>query len=144
MMPWTPYKLSTAHMESDPNHEYPSLIQTFIDTHTHDGVFAQDDARIKYALHRGDNGPGYRGQAAGHILGVGRVLSGRGKTTIFVDLPRGMYSQEEIDEMLSSRDKTIDEGKEEAKRQKRELKFGRGGSGSGGGGDEDADGDDDI
>ncbi|GJY18727.1 copia protein [Tanacetum coccineum] len=80
------------HMKSDPNHEYPSLIQTFFDSYTHDVVFAQDDARIKY-------------------------------TAIFADLPRGTYSKEEIDEMLSSRDKTIDEGKEEAKRQKRELEL---------------------
>ncbi|GJY53654.1 hypothetical protein Tco_0445318, partial [Tanacetum coccineum] len=51
------------------------------------------------------------------------VLARRGKTAIFADLPRGTYSMEEIDEMLSSRDKTIDEGKEEAKRQKQELEL---------------------
>ncbi|GJT79302.1 hypothetical protein Tco_1053644 [Tanacetum coccineum] len=88
-------------------------------------------------------------------------------------LPRGMYIDAEIDKMLSSGDKMIDEAKEEAKRTRRELELLRrvvrfddqmsqlltqlgshseigGGSGSGGGRDdesgedEDADRDDDI
>ncbi|GJW30501.1 hypothetical protein Tco_0047376 [Tanacetum coccineum] len=41
-------------------------------------------------------------------------------------LPRGMYIDAEIDEMLTSRDKMIDEAKEEAKRTRRELELLRG------------------
>ncbi|GJR18268.1 hypothetical protein Tco_0966795 [Tanacetum coccineum] len=182
--------LRDQHMESDLNHEYQSLIQTFFDTHTYDGVFAQDDARIKYEemvrlRDLGANTPLGRpyieeeimtqvrgGKQRGYIPGVGKVLAEKGKTAIFSDLPRGTYSQEEIDEMLSSRDKTIDEGKEEAKRElellrrvvmsdeqmsqryrdmgsEYEIDEGSGSKSGGGededaGGDEDADGDDDI
>ncbi|GKC81673.1 hypothetical protein Tco_1137390, partial [Tanacetum coccineum] len=71
----------------------------------------------------------------GNILGVGRVLAERGKSAIFADLPRGTYSQADIDEMLSSRDKTINE----------EYEIGGGSvNGSGMGGDEDAVGNEDI
>ncbi|GJZ71720.1 hypothetical protein Tco_0635571 [Tanacetum coccineum] len=35
-------------MESSMTYEYPSHISTFFDNHTYDGVFAQDEARVKY------------------------------------------------------------------------------------------------
>ncbi|GJW26393.1 hypothetical protein Tco_0040204, partial [Tanacetum coccineum] len=85
--------------KSDLNHEYPSLIQTFFDTHTHDGVFAQDDARIKYDEM-------VRLRDLGANMPLGRPYT-----------EDEIMAQAEIDEMLSSRDKTIDEGKEEQKRE---------------------------
>nr|GEU33969.1 Ty3/gypsy retrotransposon protein [Tanacetum cinerariifolium] len=74
-------------------------------------------------LHRTTPGLNIRdGDAEGSMSQYAfRVLAGRGKTVIFFDLPRGTYSQTEIDEMLSSRDKTIDEGKKEQKQKKREI-----------------------
>ncbi|GKF47908.1 hypothetical protein Tco_0141159 [Tanacetum coccineum] len=98
-----------------------------------------------------------KGKQRGYIPGVGRSLAGKGKTAIFADEPRGTYIDVEIDEMLASRAKTIDEAKEEAKRTRRDLELlmrseiggGSGSRGGGGGddepsGDEDAGGDDDI
>ncbi|GKA97673.1 hypothetical protein Tco_0825567 [Tanacetum coccineum] len=35
-------------MQADENHEYPSLISSFYDTHTHEGVWAQESARLQY------------------------------------------------------------------------------------------------
>nr|GEY21509.1 hypothetical protein [Tanacetum cinerariifolium]GEZ48960.1 hypothetical protein [Tanacetum cinerariifolium] len=34
--------------QSDERHEYPSLISTFYDMYTHDGIWAQEDARLQY------------------------------------------------------------------------------------------------
>ncbi|GJR45826.1 hypothetical protein Tco_1313929 [Tanacetum coccineum] len=51
-----------------------------------------------------------KGKKRGHIPGVSRVLTGKGKTAIFIDEPRGTYIDAEIDEI-----------KEEAKRTRREL-----------------------
>ncbi|GJX56028.1 hypothetical protein Tco_0285925 [Tanacetum coccineum] len=109
------------------------------------------------------------GKQRGHIPEVSRVLARNGTTAIFGYQPRGMYIDAEIDEMLTSRDKMIDEAKEEAKRTRRELELLRGvvrfddqmsqlltqlgshseigrgsGSGSGGGGDDESGEDDDI
>ncbi|GJR41458.1 hypothetical protein Tco_1217142 [Tanacetum coccineum] len=131
----------SAEMESSETHEYPSLISTFFDTHTYDGVFAQDNARIQYEemlrlRDLGANTPSgvpytkeeilalvRKGKQRGYIPGVGRVLTGKGKTAIFANQPRGTYTDAKIDEMLTSTDKTIDEAKEEAKRTRRELEL---------------------
>ncbi|GKC00706.1 hypothetical protein Tco_0986842, partial [Tanacetum coccineum] len=77
-------------MQSFATQEYPSLIQTFFDTHTVSGVFLWDDDRRLYeemlrlqglgtytddqimAMVRG-------GKQRGNILGVSRVLTGRGQ-----------------------------------------------------------------
>ncbi|GJZ46926.1 hypothetical protein Tco_0600758 [Tanacetum coccineum] len=40
-------------MESSETRDYPSLIQTFFNTHTDGGEFAQDEARVQYV--RGDD-----------------------------------------------------------------------------------------
>ncbi|GJX24989.1 hypothetical protein Tco_0231285 [Tanacetum coccineum] len=66
------------------------------------------------------------------------VLAGHGRNAIFIDEPRGTYTDAEIDEI-----------KEEAKRTRRELDLLRrpeieSGSGSGGGGDDEPGGDEDA
>ncbi|GJZ59202.1 hypothetical protein Tco_0615018 [Tanacetum coccineum] len=84
---------------------------------------------------------GYIMTAYGHMRkpGFNMKVARKGKTLIFVDQPRGTYTDDEIDDMLTSRDNVVEESKEDAKRQ----------NGSGGGGDdqsgrdEDADVDDD-
>nr|GEV77423.1 hypothetical protein [Tanacetum cinerariifolium] len=82
-----------------------------------------------------------KGKQRGHIPGVGKVVSENGKTAIFAAQPRGTYTEAKIDEMITSRDKTIDEAKEIGK--------GNGSGSDGGGNDEpgrdgDAGGDDDM
>ncbi|GKF39111.1 hypothetical protein Tco_0119172, partial [Tanacetum coccineum] len=113
------------------------------------------------------------GKQRGHIPRIGRVVAGKGKTTIFADQPRGTYIDAEIDAKLASRGKALDQAKEDAKRQKWELDLlrrvvtsddrmsqmlrqlgsqseidggsgARGGSGSGGGGDDQPGGDEDA
>ncbi|GJR24514.1 hypothetical protein Tco_0973041 [Tanacetum coccineum] len=98
-------------MESSNTQEYPSLIQTYYDTHTVDGVWLQDEARLQYEemLRLRDLGPNTPtgvpytgakdthdqimamvrgGKQRGHIPGVGRVLAGRGKDVLDVPMPR--------------------------------------------------------
>ncbi|GKC99961.1 hypothetical protein Tco_1170236, partial [Tanacetum coccineum] len=95
-----PSHLLSSEISSSETREYPSLIQTFFDTHTQGGKFAQDEARVQYvrgddpaevsrrqyangcALHRGlDNGHGSKGQAARAYSwcwqGLGRTRQGR-------------------------------------------------------------------
>ncbi|GJU79754.1 RNA-directed DNA polymerase, eukaryota [Tanacetum coccineum] len=61
-------------MESSKTREYPSLIQTNYDTHTVDGVWLQDEARLQYV--RGDaETQGSRPQYANGVLAVhGRLI----------------------------------------------------------------------
>ncbi|GJY53027.1 hypothetical protein Tco_0444691 [Tanacetum coccineum] len=99
-----------------------------------------------------------KGKQREHIHRVGRVLAGKGRNVIFIDKPRGTYTDVDVDEL-----------KEEAKRTRRELQLlrtvvrsddrmsemliqlesqheiGRGsGSGSGGGGDDELGEDEDV
>ncbi|GJU37993.1 reverse transcriptase domain-containing protein [Tanacetum coccineum] len=96
-----------SYADKDPNHlppseicssetrEYPSLIQTYFQTHTVDGVFLREEDRLLYEMLRlhglGSNTPTgvpytddeimaivRRGKNRGHILGVGRVLARQG------------------------------------------------------------------
>ncbi|GJW79965.1 zinc finger, PHD-type containing protein [Tanacetum coccineum] len=75
-------------MQSSATQEYPSLIQTFFDTHTVGGVFLWDKDRRLYEEMLRLHGLGTytddqimamvrRGKQRGHIPGVGRVLAGR-------------------------------------------------------------------
>nr|GEX88803.1 hypothetical protein [Tanacetum cinerariifolium] len=50
-----------------------------------------------------------KGKQRWHIPGIGRVVARKGKIIIFVDQPRGTYTNAEIDEMLASRDKALKE-----------------------------------
>nr|GEW40684.1 hypothetical protein [Tanacetum cinerariifolium] len=84
----------TYDMQSSATQEYPSLIQTFFDTHTVGGVFLWDEDRHLYV--RGDGeaiGSRHytddqimamvrRGKQHGHISGIDRVLAGRGKDVL--------------------------------------------------------------
>ncbi|GKC34899.1 ankyrin repeat-containing protein [Tanacetum coccineum] len=82
--------LRDQQMESSSTREYPSLILTFFDTHTYDGVFAQDEAREEILRLRDlrantPTGVPYteeeimvmvrKGKLRGHIPGVSRVLA---------------------------------------------------------------------
>ncbi|GJZ53132.1 hypothetical protein Tco_0608017, partial [Tanacetum coccineum] len=120
--------LRDQQMESSATREYPSLISTFFDTHTYDGVLAHDEAHVQYEemlrlRDLGANTPSgvpyteeeimamvRKGKQGRHIPRVGRVLAEKGKTTIFIEEPRSTYTNTEIDEI-----------KEEAKRTRREL-----------------------
>ncbi|GJX10966.1 hypothetical protein Tco_0200825 [Tanacetum coccineum] len=128
------FVLRDMQMESYDTREYPSLIQTYFDTPTVDGVFAQDEARLQYEemlrlRDLGANTPTgvpytedqimamvQNGKQRGHNPGVGRVLArqGRDSDDKMSQLLTQLQSQHEV----------------------------VGGSGSGGGGDEDAGGDD--
>ncbi|GJV57401.1 hypothetical protein Tco_1458406 [Tanacetum coccineum] len=102
--------------------EYPSLTQTFFDTHTVGGVFLQDEDRRLYVkemlrLH----GLGTytddqimamvrRGKEHGHIPGVSRILAGRGKDIL--DVP--LQSQHERGSATAGDDEDADEDEEDA------------------------------
>ncbi|GJW23376.1 hypothetical protein Tco_0033998, partial [Tanacetum coccineum] len=93
-------------MERSEIHEYPSLILTFYNTYTYDGVWAQDEAQIQYEMLRlrdlGANTPSGVPYTKEQILALVRKGKQRGH------IPR-------INETLASRDKKIDEAKDEAK-----------------------------
>nr|GEU49680.1 zinc finger, CCHC-type [Tanacetum cinerariifolium] len=89
-------------MESSDTREYLSLIQTYFDTHTVDGVFLRDEERIIYEemLRLKDLGPNTptgvpytddevmtmvrQGKQRWHILGVGRVLAEQGRDILTI------------------------------------------------------------
>ncbi|GJZ22490.1 hypothetical protein Tco_0559529 [Tanacetum coccineum] len=86
-------------MQSSATQEYPSLIQTFFDTHIVGGVFLQDEDRHLYEKMLRLQGLGtyiddqimaiiHGGKQRGYILGVGKVLAGRGKDVLDVPVPR--------------------------------------------------------
>ncbi|GJU20931.1 hypothetical protein Tco_1154273 [Tanacetum coccineum] len=75
--------LRDRQMESSATREYPSLIQTYFDTHTVDGVFLRDEERLLYIM---------------AIPGVGRVLAGRGKDVLMSPEPRCTHT-DDVDEL---------------------------------------------
>ncbi|GKC53828.1 hypothetical protein Tco_1076573 [Tanacetum coccineum] len=91
--------LLPSEIGSSATQEYPSLIQTFFDTHTVGGVFLRDEDRRLYEEMLRLQGLGTytddqimamvrEGKQRGHIPGVGRVLAGRGKDVLDVPVPR--------------------------------------------------------
>ncbi|GJZ91321.1 UDP-glycosyltransferase 86A1 [Tanacetum coccineum] len=50
--------LRDRQMESSTTREYPSLIQTYFDTHTVDGIFLRDEERLLYSQHEVGSGIG--------------------------------------------------------------------------------------
>nr|GEW80870.1 hypothetical protein [Tanacetum cinerariifolium] len=92
--------LRDMQMQSSATQEYPSLIQTFFDTHTVGGVFLWDEDRHLYVRGDGDaiGSRHYtddqimamvrRGKQHEHISGIDRVLAGRGKDVLDVLVPR--------------------------------------------------------
>nr|GEW33195.1 hypothetical protein [Tanacetum cinerariifolium] len=85
--------LRDRQMESSATREYQSLIQTYFDTQTVDGVFLRDKDRLLYeeilklqvlGTYIDDQMMTivHRGKQRGHILGVGRVLARRGRDVL--------------------------------------------------------------
>ncbi|GJU88079.1 hypothetical protein Tco_1300502 [Tanacetum coccineum] len=101
-----------AKMERSKTHEYPSLILTFYNTYTYEGVWVQYEARIQYEMLRlrdlGANTPSGVPYTKEQILALVRKGKQRGH------IP-------EINETLASRDKKIKEAKDEAKQKRQEL-----------------------
>ncbi|GKB77580.1 RNA-directed DNA polymerase, eukaryota, reverse transcriptase zinc-binding domain protein [Tanacetum coccineum] len=93
-------------MESSATREYPSLIQTFFQTHTVGGVFLRDEDRALYEEmlrlqglgSNTETGVPYtedeimaivrKGKQRGHLPGVGRVLPGQGTDVLSPPPPR--------------------------------------------------------
>ncbi|GKB50398.1 hypothetical protein Tco_0901151 [Tanacetum coccineum] len=97
---WLLVVLRDMQMESSKTREYPSLIQTYYDTHTVDGVFLRDEERLLYEEMLRLQGLGAntqkgvpytddeimtivrQGKQWGHLPGVGRVLAGQGRDVL--------------------------------------------------------------
>ncbi|GKA81969.1 hypothetical protein Tco_0788717 [Tanacetum coccineum] len=75
--------LLSSEIDSSATREYPSLIQTYFDTHTVDGVFLRDEERLLYV----------RGDAE-----ATRVLARRGRDVIVSPEPRCMHTAD-VDEL---------------------------------------------
>ncbi|GKC58717.1 RNA-directed DNA polymerase, eukaryota, reverse transcriptase zinc-binding domain protein [Tanacetum coccineum] len=91
--------LRDRQMQSSATQEYPSLIQTFFDTHTVGDVFLRDEDRCLYEEMLRLHGLGTYtddqimakvrwGKQRRHIPDVSRVLAGRGKDVLDVPVPR--------------------------------------------------------
>ncbi|GKA79589.1 hypothetical protein Tco_0786185 [Tanacetum coccineum] len=96
-------------MEISATQEYSSLIQTYFDIHTVDGVFLRDKERLLYEEMLTLQGLGTytddqimaivrRGKQLGNILSVGRVLAGRGRDVLVSPEPRCMHTAD-VDEL---------------------------------------------
>nr|GEU75880.1 hypothetical protein [Tanacetum cinerariifolium] len=94
-----PGHLLSSEIGSSATREYPSLIQTYFDTHTVDGVFLWDEGRLLYEEMLRLWGLGTytddqimaivrRGKQRRHISSVGRVLAGRGRDVLVSPEPR--------------------------------------------------------
>ncbi|GJZ82718.1 hypothetical protein Tco_0647891 [Tanacetum coccineum] len=93
---------------SSQTREYPSLIQTYFDTHNVDGVLLRDEERRLYELQRLQALREYtddqimvivrKDKQCRHIFGVGRVLAGRGKDVLDVPEPRCNHTSD-VDEL---------------------------------------------
>ncbi|GJV65718.1 hypothetical protein Tco_1476546 [Tanacetum coccineum] len=94
-----PGHLLPSEIGSSETREYPSLIQSFFDTHTGGGVFLRDEDRCLYEEMQRLQALGEytddqimvivrKGKQRGHIPGVGRVLAGRDKDVLDVPEPR--------------------------------------------------------
>ncbi|GJW10261.1 hypothetical protein Tco_1576088 [Tanacetum coccineum] len=100
-----PGHLLSSEICNSETREYPSQIQTYFDTHTVDGVFLRDEERLLYEkmLRLKDLGPNTptgvpytddeimaivrQGKQRGHILGVGRILTGQGRDILTIPEP---------------------------------------------------------
>ncbi|GKA73670.1 hypothetical protein Tco_0779972 [Tanacetum coccineum] len=140
-----PGHLLSSKICSSETREYPSLIQTYYDTHTVDSVFLRDEERLLYEemlrLHGlGPNTPTgvpytddeimaivHRGKQWGNLPSVGRVLAGQGR-----DVVRSDDRMSQLLTQLQSQNK-VGSG----------SGSGEGGDDDNAGEDEDADGDED-
>ncbi|GKA27731.1 hypothetical protein Tco_0713899 [Tanacetum coccineum] len=116
--------LRDRQMQSSATQEYPSLIQTFFDTHIVGGVFLWDKDRRLYEEMLRLQGLGTYsndlimamvsgGKQRGHIPGVGRVLAGRGKDVLDHESGSGSGSGAAGDDE-SGDDDDVDEDEEDA------------------------------
>ncbi|GJS25257.1 hypothetical protein Tco_0453889 [Tanacetum coccineum] len=116
---WSLAVLRDMQMQSFDTQEYPSLIQTYFDTHTVDGVFLQDEERLLYGL--GSNTSTrvpytddeimtiIRGaKQRGHIHGVGQVLACQGMDVIIPPEPRCTHTTD-VDELKKTNKARDDE-----------------------------------
>ncbi|GKE05514.1 hypothetical protein Tco_1397532, partial [Tanacetum coccineum] len=141
-------------MESFENQEYPFLIQTYFNTHTIDDIFLRDEDRLLYEEMLRLQGLGSNtstgvpytdnqimaivrhGKQQGHILGVGRVLAGKGRDVLMSREPRCTHTAD------------VDELKRTNKQLKKQIdmimkhEVGSGSGSSGGGDDEPGDNED--
>ncbi|GKE71730.1 hypothetical protein Tco_1529802, partial [Tanacetum coccineum] len=136
-------------MESSATREYPSLIQTFFQTHTVGGVFLRDEDRALYEEmlrlqglgSNTETGVPYieddimaivrKGKQRGHLPGVGRVLSGQGTDVLSpprLDVRTPPMSDDKMSHMLTQLESPTEFGS---------------GSGSGGVGDDELGDDED-
>ncbi|GJZ64313.1 hypothetical protein Tco_0620734 [Tanacetum coccineum] len=101
--------LRDRQMESSATQEYPSLIQTYFDTNTVNGVFLRNEEQLLYEEMLRLQGLGTytndqimaivrRGKQRGHILGVSRVLAGRGRDILVSPKPRCTHTVD-VDEL---------------------------------------------
>nr|GEX72066.1 hypothetical protein [Tanacetum cinerariifolium] len=110
-------------MESSETQEYPSLIQTFFNTHTVGTEFRQDKEEMIQLKDLGSNTPTgvpytedqimamvRKGKQREHIPGVGRVLAGQGRDAISINEPRCTHTHVDVNEV-----------KEDNKRLRKEL-----------------------
>nr|GEV50636.1 hypothetical protein [Tanacetum cinerariifolium] len=90
------------NMERSANREYPSMIQTYFDTHSIDGIFLRDEERLLYGLgtYTDDQIVAIvrRSKQRWHIPSVGRVLIGRGRDVLVSPEPRCTYTAD-VDEL---------------------------------------------
>ncbi|GKB58586.1 hypothetical protein Tco_0914772 [Tanacetum coccineum] len=116
-------------MESSETRDYPSLIQTFFNTHTDGGEFAQDEARVQYV--RGDDSAENTSTVVPYTEDQ---IMAMGTDAIFINEPRGSYTDADADELKDDNKKLRKESQHEV----------GGGSGSGRGGDDEPGGDDEL
>ncbi|GKE74649.1 hypothetical protein Tco_1536690, partial [Tanacetum coccineum] len=140
-----PFKWDQQYVQKDSSttREYPSLISTFFDTHTYDGVFAQDEAQVQYEemlmlMDLEANMPSGVPYTKEEMMEMVRKGKQRGHILEEVNLLWRVVSSDDLmSQMLTRLDS------------QREIGGGSGSESGGGGddepgGDEDAGGDDDI
>nr|GEU50962.1 hypothetical protein [Tanacetum cinerariifolium] len=82
------------NMESSETREYPSLIQTFFDTHTDGDKFAKDEAQVQYVRRDDPTEGSMREYADG-------ILVRQDRDAISINEPQGTYTDTDVNELES-------------------------------------------